>query len=492
MSNSPYTPNPLRPYYVPPAHDFLTGKLSTATHTSAPSALSSTAARNAATLGSATRDMLSDLDYSEYLETPSAAAMVRDMFDTAVMRYTSVLILQPFKVAKTVMQCQYVPRVTVAVGLSRSGVRGMEGEGSAAAGSRRGSAVSPGAAAEYGAEWSGQYAVEAEDSEDDDPPYFASNDNLDESSAWSGSQRWKRRDRERDPSRGRKMTDRSGRMITDATNAAPLEKADHPWQIRPRKVGSVGDMLSALWNKEGVWGVWKGSNSTFVYTVLTSTIEAWTQSFLSAVLNVPDPSLTEIIDCPTPLTALCIVVASSAITALLLAPLDIVRTRIILTPTDDKPRNILALLKALPSYLCPASLALPTALHAALPAFISNGVPYYLRVNYGIDPVVRPALYTMCTFFSSTVELFVRLPIETSLRRGQIAVAAPRKTVVPVGPYHGTVGTLWSLCKTEESGRAGVEGMYRGWKVGMWGLLGTWAMGVFGGANAASVTGAPF
>jgi len=32
------------------------------------------------------------------------------MIDTAIMRYTSVLVLQPFKVAKTVMQCQYMPK----------------------------------------------------------------------------------------------------------------------------------------------------------------------------------------------------------------------------------------------------------------------------------------------------------------------------------------------------------------------------------------------
>lgn len=486
MSNNQFTPNPLRPYYVPPAHDFLTGKLSTATSSSA-STLASTSARNAAAaaspsyISSATRDMLSDLDYSEYLETPSVTVIIRDMIDTAVMRYTSVLILQPFKVAKTVMQCQYVPR--------QPGGKAGAGERVAGTGSRsrRSSEVSPGFA-EYGGEWGGQ--LNGEDSEDDDPPYFASNDNVEESSAWSGSQR---RKRDRDPSRGRKMTDRSGRMITDATNAAPQsDKPEHSWQIKPRKVGSVADMLGAIWNKEGVWGIWKGSNSTFVYTILTSTLEAWTQSFLSAVVNIPDPSITEAIDSPSPITALCIVVASSAITALLLAPLDIVRTRIIMAPSDDKPRTMLPLLQSLPSYLCPPSLAFPTALHAALPAFITTGVPYYLRMNYGIDPVVRPAMYTMCTFFSSTAELFIRLPLETSLRRGQLAIAAPRKTIVPVGSYYGSFGTLWSIYQTEESGgTTGIEGLYRGWKVGMWGLLGTWAMGVFGGATAGG-TGAPF
>ncbi|KAF3937002.1 hypothetical protein ABW19_dt0209371 [Dactylella cylindrospora] len=485
MSNNQYVPNPLRPYYIPPAHDFLTGKLSSPTSTA--SNLASSAARNAAPapsyISSATREMLSDLDYSDYLETPSVGGMIRDMVDTAMMRYTSVLILQPFKVAKTVMQCQYVPK--------KNGARlGPSERITELEPGRRGSEVSPGFA-EYGGEWNGQYNVE--DSDDDDPPYFASNDNIEDPAGWSGSQR-RKRERERDPSRGRRMTDRSGRIITDATNAAPHnDKAEQPWQVKPKKIGAVGEMLGALWNKEGIWGIWKGSNSTFVYTILTSTIETWTQSFLSAILNIPDPSITEVVDSPSPLTALCIVVASSALTALLLAPLDIVRTRIILAPADDKPRTILPLLQSLPSYLCPPALAVPTALHAALPAFMSAGVPYYLRVNYGIDPIVRPAMYTMCTFFSSTAELFVRLPLETSLRRAQVAVAAPRKTIVPVGGYYGVFGTLWSIYRTEESGgTTNIEGLYRGWRVGMWGLLGMWAVGIFGGSSNTSVSGAPF
>jgi fusion and transport protein UGO1 len=97
--------------------------------------------------------MLSDLDYSEYLETPSVTVMIRDMIDTAMMRYTSVLILQPFKVAKTVMQCQYVPRQPS----GKAGER-VAGTGSR---SRRSSEVSPGFA-EYGGEWGGQANVRNE------------------------------------------------------------------------------------------------------------------------------------------------------------------------------------------------------------------------------------------------------------------------------------------------------------------------------------------
>jgi fusion and transport protein UGO1 len=54
--------------------------------------------------------MLSDLDYSDYLSdaSPSAADMMREWLDQALWKYMSVLLAQPFEVAKTVLQCQSV------------------------------------------------------------------------------------------------------------------------------------------------------------------------------------------------------------------------------------------------------------------------------------------------------------------------------------------------------------------------------------------------
>lgn len=65
------------------------------------------------------------------------------------------------------------------------------------------------------------------------------------------------------------MTDRRGRIITDATNAAPKgEQAEHAWQIKVKKVGAVGEILGALWNKEGAWGVWKGMCTPLLWALL--------------------------------------------------------------------------------------------------------------------------------------------------------------------------------------------------------------------------------
>lgn len=56
--------------------------------------------------------LLSDFnDYSsDFLETPSVSESLKNFANTAILSYTSVLISQPFEVAKTVLQCQHVPR----------------------------------------------------------------------------------------------------------------------------------------------------------------------------------------------------------------------------------------------------------------------------------------------------------------------------------------------------------------------------------------------
>ena len=93
-------------------------------------------------------------------------------------------------------------------------------------------------------------------------------------------------------------------------------------------------MISQEWTKEGGWGVWKGSNTTFVYGVLLQTLEKWSRSFLSALLNVPDPDLTtglemsaELLGTTYPWASLGVAIAAAVATGLILAPLDLIRTK---------------------------------------------------------------------------------------------------------------------------------------------------------------------
>ena len=156
-----------------------------------------------------------------------------------------------------------------------------------------------------------------------------------------------------------------------------------------------------------------------------------------------------------------------------------------------------------------------------------------------IDRELAPTTFSIAKFCSSTVALLLKLPLETVLRRGQVAVLCePRyvqalektgsvskgrkveeekllpETIVPLGKYDGVFGTMYSIVNEEGShavassgsGKAaaaaarrrkgtgtvaetvyrrgqGLDGLWRGWKVSWWGLVGLWAAGVLGGGG---------
>lgn len=106
-SRSQNSHNPLRPYYIP-LSEAPYGSIPTNSSTSSNPASTSLAVATAP----ASYGILSDFqqDYSDYLETPSVGESVQNLLNTAILKYTSVLIGQPFEVAKTILQCQLVPK----------------------------------------------------------------------------------------------------------------------------------------------------------------------------------------------------------------------------------------------------------------------------------------------------------------------------------------------------------------------------------------------
>lgn len=100
-------PNPLRPYYIPPSigspPDILPSKASTA-NISSKHGLPTSASTSS--FGSSARNILAEMDYSEYLSesSSSAGSSIRDLLEQAIWKYTSVFIAQPFEVAKIILQ----------------------------------------------------------------------------------------------------------------------------------------------------------------------------------------------------------------------------------------------------------------------------------------------------------------------------------------------------------------------------------------------------
>ena len=104
MTTSRDTPNPLRPYYVPPSIGI----------PPEPTSNVSAAAGSRASVGRSARDLLSELDYGGPLldrEGPTVGEIGKKILDQAIWKYTSVLLAQPFDVAKTILQVLLAARI---------------------------------------------------------------------------------------------------------------------------------------------------------------------------------------------------------------------------------------------------------------------------------------------------------------------------------------------------------------------------------------------
>jgi len=105
MSSSREGPNPLRPYYIPPSVGLPADPTPNTTFANSFGS-KHVPSTSKTSFGSSARDILSDLDYSEYLSdsSPSAVEVIKGLADQALWKYTSVLLAQPFEVAKTVLE----------------------------------------------------------------------------------------------------------------------------------------------------------------------------------------------------------------------------------------------------------------------------------------------------------------------------------------------------------------------------------------------------
>lgn len=434
-----------------------------------------------------------DLDYSDYIPdaSPSISGTVKSALDKALWKYTNVLMAQPFEVAKLLLQ------VRVA--------QDEDGEN----------------AVPHATSTRHQQIYEEPDSDDDEPNFFTSTRQFTESPPDT-------------PQRGRPGRPKPEKRASQLPQSTPES-------IYLKNPHSLLDALSALSSSDGPLAIWRATNSTFIYNILKSTLETFIRSLIAAALGVADTDIllttssslpdVSILNSATPSAVVLIATLSSAAAALLLSPIDTARTRLILTPSTIGPRSLLGALNTLsPSWLIQPHLIPITFLSSTIPTLIASSTPLVLKSQLHLDPAMNPTSWSLFTFLGSAIDLAVKFPLETVLRRAQIATwtsiptsrtsrktklpsPEPIQTIVPVPQsYPGILPTIWGIMRDEgysESqkdktaalmGKAprrrrkgqGVEGLYRGWRVGLWGLVGIWSTSFIGGlqTEAAGEAGA--
>ncbi|OQO15343.1 hypothetical protein B0A48_00726 [Cryoendolithus antarcticus] len=491
-------PNPLRPYYIPPSIGEAPGAASTASQAH-PSAVPRTS-RPAATLHSTASDLLPDITIDLRSSAGEAWTNTRTLLDALAWRYASCLMAQPFDVAKTILQVAAPPSSSVGSATprkARASPRRSDGH------SARNQGRHSRAYESYSETDEGTTDVASED--DDMPDYFTSN-----------------APRSRSPRKRRRITP-SPSPSPDPTPTPSRTGGQRRHDRTPeheltlKRPDSVTHVLSTMYNTSGALGLWRATNCTFLYSVLLRTTDSFVRSLLLAVLGLPDlggpdqsllaPGLLssagagtsglDITDAPSPVLTLAVVGLASCLSGLLLAPLDLIRVRLIVTPTSLQHRGILSNLKRLPSLLAPSNLWLPTALLHSIPQTLSTSIPQLLRRRLRFTPENSPSLWSIAAFSTSLIELFVRLPLETITRRAQVQALRQSSSdlpfVVETAPYLGVGGTVYSILYTEGETKTkdakgmvrvrkgqGVAGLVRGWRIGFWGLVGVWGAGAMG------------
>ncbi|KAJ5196847.1 hypothetical protein N7449_007326 [Penicillium cf. viridicatum] len=475
--------NPLRPYYIPPSG------LSPASN--APPEVASPS--SAQVFGSTARDLIPDLDYADYLEaSPSVSDWVRDTLNRALVRYTKVLTAQPFDVAKTILQVYVVPDATEEQ-WDRNSAPGAEGR---------------------------SYDSDSESS-DDETSYFTS--------ATPPT-----------PTPSTPRSRKSRHHITDRSGYIRPESAAQPKHaLAIKNSNSLTEVLSQLWSSSGPTSLWKSSNTTFIYSLLLPTLNTFIRSLLTAIVGLPEEDIStsmtaDILTASSPLATLVLSFISSSLSALILAPIDTARTFLMLTPATHGPGSLVRAIRQLPTPNCtiPSHLVPITVLHSSLPNLIMTSTPLFLKSYMSIDPLLNPNAWNLCAFLGSGLELAVRFPLETVLRRAQIATytslslrqkssggsisaasidASDVETIVPTPrTYRGIIGTMWHVVyeegvssKPSDTERAkqllgqrtsqnkreqgqGIQGLYRGWRIGMWGIAGIWGASLLGGIAGGS------
>ncbi|KAI6249253.1 Mitochondrial fusion and transport protein ugo1 [Erysiphe necator] len=468
MTSTHDSPNPLRPYYKPPSIGHADNVRGTTTYGLGPRNSS------ASSYASSARNIFSDIDYNDYLSetSPSIYDSLKKQADELLYRYITVLLAQPFDVAKTILQVKY---------------QGSDQEILPVHGTL-----------DLPQEEDNKESYQSDDSDPEEPTYFTS------STIHSRAERIRRE-------RQMYMSPPALPLPTPKENSIPA------YQLKLKSSDSILEVLGAEWTKEGTRGIWKASNVSFIYGILTETFENWTQSFISVILNIPEPGLSSgfgiAAETPFSWMSLAVSAASAVISGIILAPLDLIRTKLILTPTSHKNRSVMSQQRVIKSYLCHKTLIVPTILHSLVTPIVLNSISLLLGSYLSIDPVLTPGICQLTQLLARFLELFLKLPLETVLRRAQMNLlkrafnnSTENKneqdsmlTTVRLGEYRGIIGTMWLIVREEgvtvpksynqkssskPSKGQGLAGLWRGWRVSIWGLVGVWGLRVVNGSGS--------
>ncbi|KAJ4476598.1 mitochondrial carrier domain-containing protein [Lentinula aciculospora] len=239
---------------------------------------------------------------------------------------------------------------------------------------------------------------------------------------------------------------------------------------------SLPEYIIPVGPQDGVWGMmkrigrfrgegwlalWKGLLTSCVTEVLSSTLQPIIHNILQSIFVSP----TTLYHQPP----IFLPVASHLITGLILAPLDLIRTRMIVQSFIPRYRSYSGPIDALNQilrdeggikgiYLHP-NLLIPAIIDSAFRPLVALALPGIIASYVGrahITEENNPIAWGIAELAGSCVGLLLTLPFETVRRRLQIQSRGNAKPIqgcveLCPTPYYGVVDALWRIVTEERS-----------------------------------------
>ncbi|KAF8979130.1 hypothetical protein BGZ46_005775 [Entomortierella lignicola] len=218
---------------------------------------------------------------------------------------------------------------------------------------------------------------------------------------------------------------------------------------------------------EGWMSLWKGQFTNWIYEML----HLFAQPTLEATLN----DTFDLYDDTIPLVHLdhvgpniATMVTSHLVVGFILSPLELVRTRLVVQTANPMQRKYSGTINCISTIIQEEGVSalwggvnlFPTLIYHTLTPLLSNSIPLIIDRVFKLSAADSPVLYSLAELGLNTIELLIRLPIETIRKRLQIQMqykdkdrrgSKKYKTVVETRkrPYYGMVDCVYRIIKEE-------------------------------------------
>ncbi|QLG72852.1 hypothetical protein HG535_0D05610 [Zygotorulaspora mrakii] len=240
------------------------------------------------------------------------------------------------------------------------------------------------------------------------------------------------------------------------------------------------DIMNALMDNEGIRGLWKANNTTFIYNFLSITLDAWFTGIISPFLGIPDPYFMDLIHSPNLKASIILTLSANILTKIVLLPLDIIRTRFIVTSIHRGAKPIRSLKKLIRNWSwskdgvkISIDMWILTILQSVFNVTFNKLFDVLIYHEFNVEKHSQIKWYSSLKFVSQFMELFAKLPIENLLRRCQVnylinsnqnSLSIDRNDLVikPIR-YEGVWNSIKSKKMTME--------LWNGWRVSLMSLV---------------------